>query len=261
MKERYSIGEFSKKTATTIRTLRYYDELALLKPSYVTEKGRRFYTNNDFITLQRILTLKFLGYSLEQIKAFFQKETWDLRDTLSFQKKEMVHKKEQIESVIKALDHAIHALDDQDEVEPSIFISLINSIQMEEEQKEWLKGYVREDLVEDIYAVSETKQLEVEKKWIEISIELKSLCKLEPGNSRVQELIGDMMALIKELTGDDLAFLQEISQKEVVLEEGLWQFQSPFSASEEDWLADAVEVYLKRKGVDLAGENGTKELS
>ncbi|KAB7670767.1 MerR family transcriptional regulator [Bacillus sp. B1-b2] len=258
MKERYSIGEFSKKTATTIRTLRYYDEMNLLKPSYVTEKGRRFYTNKDFISLQKIITLKFLGYSLEQIKEFFQKETWNLKDTLSFQKKEMVHKKEQIENVIKALDHAIHALEDHNEVEPSIFISLIHSIQMDEEQKEWLKGFMGEDRIEDIYNVSETKQLEVDKKWIEISIELKGLRELEPDNERVQELIEEMMLLIKELTGDDLAFVQEISKKADEIKDDQWLIASPFSEEEEEWLADALDIYLNRKGVELSDGNETK---
>ncbi|MCM3411736.1 MerR family transcriptional regulator [Metabacillus litoralis] len=259
MKDKYSIGEFSKKTATTIRTLHYYDELGLLKPSYVTEKGRRYYTNKDFVTLQRILTLKFLGYSLEQIKEFFQKETWDLKDTLSFQRKEMIQKKEQIENVIKALDHALHIVEDRKEIEPSIFITLINTIQMEHEQKEWLKGYIDEELVNEIYSVPESKQLELEKKWVEISTELKKLISLNPEENQVQELIGEMMLLVKDLTGDDLGFVQEISEKEV--EDDTWLFHSPFSAEEEEWMAKALDVYLKKKGVNVRNENGTKKPS
>ncbi len=257
--ERYSIGEFSKKTATTIRTLHYYDELGLLKPSYVTEKGRRFYTNHDFVILQRILTLKFLGYSLEQIKEFFQKETWDLKDTLSFQRKEMIKKKEHIENVIKALDRALHVLEDRKEIVPSVFITLINTIQMEHVQKEWLKGYIDEELVEVIYDVPESKQLELEKKWVEISTELKKLSDLAPEDDRVQELISEMMALVKDLTGDDLAFVQEIADKEV--EDDTWLFHSPFSSEEEDWIASALNAYLKRKGVNLNNGDGTKEYS
>ncbi|PMC35477.1 MerR family transcriptional regulator [Bacillus sp. UMB0899] len=259
MGESYSIGEFSKKTATTIRTLHYYDELNLLKPSYVTDKGRRYYTNSDLITLQKILTLKFLGYSLEQIKEFFQEETWDLKETLFFQKSKMVQKKKQIENVIKALDHALHIIEDRKEIEPSIFISLISTIQMEHEQKEWLKNYIDGDLIETIYDVSESKQLEVEKKWVEISMDLKKLRNLDPDDQRVQDLIGEMMALVKELTGDDLAFVQEISEKEV--EDDVWLFHSPFSAEEEEWIASALNAYLKRKGVDLQDGNGEKESS
>ncbi|MDL4839407.1 MerR family transcriptional regulator [Aquibacillus rhizosphaerae] len=257
MGENYSIGEFSKKTATTIRTLHYYDELGLLKPSYVSEKGRRYYTDKDFITLQRILALKFLGYSLEQIKEFFQKKTWDLMHSLSFQRNEMVQKKEQIENVIKALDRALHIVEDRNEIEPSVFITLINTIQMENEQKEWLKGYIDKDLVEEIYSLPENEQLELEKKWVELSTELKKLADLDHEDDRVQVLIGDMMSLVNDLTGDDLAFVQEISDKEV--EDEIWLFHSPFTAEEEEWMANALDTYLKRKGVHLNNEDGTKE--
>ncbi|NPC94735.1 MerR family transcriptional regulator [Bacillus sp. WMMC1349] len=261
MADKYSIGEFSKKTATTIRTLHYYDEIGLLKPSYVSEKGRRYYTNHDFVTLQRILTLKFLGYSLEQIKGFFQEETWDLKDTLSFQKKVMYQRKQQIENVIKALDRALHIIEDYQEIEPSVFITLIHSIQMEHEQKKWLKGFIDGDLVEEMFDIPENKQLEIEKKWVEISIELKRLCNLDPEDERVQILIDEMMTIVNDLTGDDLTFVQEIAEKDVEDDTWLFHYHSPFSAEEEEWLARALNFYLEKKGVSLTDADGTKEPS
>ncbi|QDP41940.1 MerR family transcriptional regulator [Radiobacillus deserti] len=249
MKDRYSIGAFSKKTSTTIRTLHYYDEIGLLKPSYVSDKGRRFYTNNDFVTLQKILTLKFLGYSLEQIKNLFQMNTWDLKDSLSFQKREMMRKKEQIEHVMKAFDYAIHSLEDYEEVDPSIFISLINNIQMEQEHKEWLKGYLDETVVDEMFNISEEKRLKLEKDWVAFSVKIKKVRGRSPEDEEVQEIIGEMMDSVEELTGDALAFVQEISQKDV--EEDTWLIPSPFTKEEEEWIADALSIYLKRRGVEL----------
>ena len=51
----------------TLRTIRYYDKIGLLKPSYILENGYRQYCNKDLITLQKILALKELGFSLEEI--------------------------------------------------------------------------------------------------------------------------------------------------------------------------------------------------
>ena len=48
----YAIGVFAKKTGVTIRTLRFYDEKNLLRPSYVSESGRRYYKDEDIPTLQ-----------------------------------------------------------------------------------------------------------------------------------------------------------------------------------------------------------------
>lgn len=48
----YSSGEFAHKAHITKKTLRYYDEHNIFKPSFVTDKGARFYNDNDFAKLQ-----------------------------------------------------------------------------------------------------------------------------------------------------------------------------------------------------------------
>ena len=65
----YSSGEFAKMARVTVRTVRYYDKQNKLKPSFVDEHGSRYYTDADFALLQQILLLKYLGFSLDDIKA------------------------------------------------------------------------------------------------------------------------------------------------------------------------------------------------
>ena len=65
----YNSGAFAKKAHVTKKTLRYYDEHGFLKPSVVEENGTRLYSDRDFEKIQRILLLKYLGFSLEEIKA------------------------------------------------------------------------------------------------------------------------------------------------------------------------------------------------
>ena len=64
----YSSGEFARMAGVTLRTIRYYDKQNILKPSLVTEAGARFYTDEDFARLQQILLLKYLGFSLDDIR-------------------------------------------------------------------------------------------------------------------------------------------------------------------------------------------------
>lgn len=62
------IGDFSKLTLVSIKTLRYYDEMGLLKPVHVDQfSGYRYYSASQLPRLHRILALKDLGFSLEQI--------------------------------------------------------------------------------------------------------------------------------------------------------------------------------------------------
>lgn len=63
----YTSGEFARKANVTLRTIRYYDKQGILKPSKVGENSYRYYTDGDFAKLQKILSLKYLGFSLEEI--------------------------------------------------------------------------------------------------------------------------------------------------------------------------------------------------
>lgn len=59
----YTTGEFAKKAGVSVRTIRYYDKQGILKPSFTSESGYRLYSDKDFARLQKILTLKYLGFS------------------------------------------------------------------------------------------------------------------------------------------------------------------------------------------------------
>src|SRR5947207_11101539 len=63
------VGELARRTGLTVRTLHHYDEIGLLRPSLHTEAGHRLYTAGDVARLQQVLSLRQLGFSLEQICA------------------------------------------------------------------------------------------------------------------------------------------------------------------------------------------------
>lgn len=63
-----TVGELAAKMDVTVRTLQYYDKQGLLIPSFQSEGGRRLYTNKDVVKLSQVLSLKFFGFSLEDIK-------------------------------------------------------------------------------------------------------------------------------------------------------------------------------------------------
>lgn len=67
-KKYYKIKEIADKAGVTVRTLRYYDKIELLKPSYKNDLNYRFYTDEDLMELQKIISLKFLGFSINEIE-------------------------------------------------------------------------------------------------------------------------------------------------------------------------------------------------
>ena len=63
-----TVGQMAKKMDVTVRTLQHYDREGLLSPSAISDGGRRLYTDKDIIKLHQILSLKHLGFSLDDIK-------------------------------------------------------------------------------------------------------------------------------------------------------------------------------------------------
>ncbi|MCR5460104.1 MAG: methyltransferase domain-containing protein [Acetatifactor sp.] len=101
----YSSGDFAAKTHVTKKTLRYYDEHGFLKPSFVNENGARFYNDRDFQKMQQIQMLKYLGFSLEDIKEMTMKEARDesLVPALRFQTELLEERIEQMKLVREGL--------------------------------------------------------------------------------------------------------------------------------------------------------------
>src|SRR4051812_37271146 len=65
--EALRVGELARRTGLTIRTLHHYDEIGLLRPSLRTESGHRLYAAGDVARLQQVVSLRSLGFSLEEI--------------------------------------------------------------------------------------------------------------------------------------------------------------------------------------------------
>lgn len=135
----YSIGAFAAKACVSLRTLRYYDAVGLLSPSQHTDSGYRLYSEADLLTLQHILALKFLGFSLEEIKQCLRREPQELTTLLTRQKAMLRDKKRQIDLILKAIEQAEAHLESGQHNWESI-AGVIVQIQMEQ-KTEWMHKY------------------------------------------------------------------------------------------------------------------------
>ena len=248
----YAIGAFSKKTGVTIRTLRYYDEKNLLKPSYVSESGRRYYKDRDIITLQKIMTLKFLGYSLEDIEAFINENDWNLHDSLVYQQEQLERKKEQIEQSIRTLDHAIKLSEGGEAIESDVFIALIQNMRMENEQKSWLRTILPEDIIEELYDFSPDEMAEANRKFLKVTRRLKQAYKNNDADAEVEGILRDFINIVPPGLMEKLA---EVT-KGTDIELDAILFPSPFTAEEDAWLDGVIgRLGLMPTGLERSLEN------
>lgn len=99
----YKIGEFSKLTDVPVKTLRYYDEINLFKPREIDLfSGYRYYSEEQQEDLKLILTLKEVGFSLEEIKK--NKNNYS-EAIMQKKKEELMAEQIKLENKIKKLDY------------------------------------------------------------------------------------------------------------------------------------------------------------
>ena len=101
------IKEFAELTGVSVRTLHYYDEIGLLKPSYVDEQnGYRFYDENSLERMQEILFYRELDFPLKSIAEILASPNYDKQKALAQQKRLLTIKKNRLERLIAALEQA-----------------------------------------------------------------------------------------------------------------------------------------------------------
>lgn len=133
----YTSGEFAKMAHISVRTIRFYDKQNILKPSYVNEAGARFYSDADFARLQQILLLKYLGFSLEDIRnmTINDSDYHMLRNSLNLQLKLVQDRIEQMQLVAKAIQDTTQAIDTAQDINWSQMLNLIHLTNMENSLK------------------------------------------------------------------------------------------------------------------------------
>ena len=133
----YSSGEFARMAHVTLRTVRYYDKQDILKPSLVTESGARFYTDEDFARLQQILLLKYLGFSLDDIRemTISDSDYHFMLNSLNIQLRLVRDRIEQMQLVEKAIQDTAQVIRDQHSIDWSQMLNLIHLTGMEKSLK------------------------------------------------------------------------------------------------------------------------------
>lgn len=101
----YQIREISQMTSLTTRSLHYYDEIGLLKPTKRSESGYRLYSDMDLVRLQQITTLKFLGFTLSAIKKIMERPGFDVMTSIGIQARELTEKAAQIKEAASLLTY------------------------------------------------------------------------------------------------------------------------------------------------------------
>src|SRR5260370_12230437 len=136
----FQVREFADLSGVTVRTLHHYDRLGLLKPSRYSGAGYRLYCERDFARLEQIVALKFIGFSLKEIKDILNRSSFNLVTVLRHQREAIEEKRKRLELAIHAIQRAEYVVATSNEPGWETFAKIIEVIKMQNDMN-WSQKY------------------------------------------------------------------------------------------------------------------------
>ena len=248
-----TVGELAKRMGTTVRTLQYYDKEGLLSPSASSEGGRRLYTDKDMVMLHQILSLKSLGFSLDDIKnRLISLDTPEevskvLEEQATALKMQMLSMSETLNAIetLRAEVLQINTVDFKKYADIIVNLQLHNSNygvikHFDEKTLEHCRSNFDKDSAKDIVdtnAYLTQKAIQLQKDGV------------EPDSEEAIKFAEDFWNMIVKFTGGDMSMLPQL------MEAGNAESQSENAESANAFIGSALEAYFKKTGLNpFAGD-------
>jgi MerR family transcriptional regulator, thiopeptide resistance regulator len=137
----YTVRKLSRLAGVTPRTLHYYDEIELLKPSLVGDNGYRYFDEDALLRLQQILLYRELDLPLAEIKQILDGKAFDALDSLRNHKETLRQRIRRTEKLIASVDDTILFMEGKKEMNEVKMFEPFNEQQQAEYEKEAMEKY------------------------------------------------------------------------------------------------------------------------
>ena len=241
MSELYKAREFASLAGVTVRTLHYYDRIGLLKPRR-SSSGYRLYSLAHLELLEQITALKFLGIPLKEIKILLGSNPLTFSESLHWQLKGLLEKRDRITRAIRAIELAEQLAGSCQTIDASFLRQIIEVIEMQPEENFMRKYYTDEAWAKraDIRKQTTSEKLEANRDaWRQLFPKVEAALGLDPAEETVQLLAKEWVLLAEVSTGGDSGIKAGAIKA--------WKDHQNWPLSEQDALLD-------RFGLDSGGD-------
>lgn len=247
-----TVGEVAKKMGVTVRTLQYYDKEGLLSPSAESEGGRRLYTDKDLVILHQIISLKSLGFSLDDIKhRLISLETpTDVATALTEQADSIREKIEQLTASLTAIEQLKEEVLQMQEVNFKKYADIIVNLQMENDSYYLIKRFDDDTLDHIRSQFDKESGLDFMDRFNRLSDEIVQLQKekVSPESEKCQQVVKEYWGLIMEFTNGDMSMLPKLMEVgNIDTATNAWEERQEIV---NDYLEPALQVYFSRLGTN-----------
>ncbi|HFK1714399.1 MerR family transcriptional regulator [Bacillus cereus] len=246
-----SIQELTKETGVTVRTLRYYDQIDLLKLSGKTEGGHRLYSENDVIRLQQILFLKEMGFSLKEAANMLVKGELDLKNSLEKQLRFVQEEQKKFNRMERILQAVVYSVDVEGELDWKVMFELIQLSKQSPRIREIFQNEVfskeEQKLLQNLPNMSEEDPNVLE--WVDLLKQLRTFMKdgKEVASDEVQEATKKLLQKCLEMANGDEAFLDKLWEVRKSKEDSQKMSMYPIEEELLVYMDEAFRIYDERE--------------
>ena len=249
----YKVKEFAELVGVTVRTLQYYDKSGLLKPSLYTEAKHRRYRREDLLRLQQILTLKYIGFSLEEIRLLLNSPHYDVKTSLQIQREALDERVTQLQKASRALRQTLTLLSSvkPKELDWSLVTEVIRSV-VDAEKWQWVHRYYtpqqQKMLTERAKSYTPQQMLRDKQRWEKLMAAFQRLQKQgkKPSDPQALKLAAHMEALIQEFTQGNEGIRQSLNRAYSNLGK-LPKEQRPLDLELQRYMSEACRIHNEKK--------------
>lgn len=145
---KYQIKELAEIANVSVRTLHYYDEITLLKPSNIGDNGYRYYDEAAVLRLQQIMFYRELDFSLRDIKNLLEDKSLDIETALESHRAQLEQQRQHTLSLIQTIDNTLKHIRGESKMETKAlfqgFDTTTQAAYEEEAIGRWGKKHVNE---------------------------------------------------------------------------------------------------------------------
>jgi len=190
--KKYTIKQLADLAKISVRTLHYYDEIGLLKPTEKSQAGYRFYEHQDLLRLQQVMFFKELGLELSAIQHILDQPDFNIQQALESHRHEVSIRLKQFKKLLTTIDKTLYNLTQKTMLSDEEIYKGFKPETVKAYRKEVAEKWGKKSLAESerrIKKISSQKWQEVKTIGKNITKELASLMDQDPAAVAVQKCI------------------------------------------------------------------------
>jgi DNA-binding transcriptional MerR regulator len=244
----YSIKRIADLASVTTRTLRYYDEIGLLRPAGTGENGYRYYDQGNLLRLQQILFFRELDVPLDDILLIMSQPDFNLAEALEKHKKALKSRVSRLEKLINTVDQTIQSIKGKSTMKEEALFEGFDESKYEAEVKErWGNTPQYEESIRKLASYSREQKQAIKEEGGKLALRMvTSNSNAKPDDPDVQAAIEDYLAYFnKYFYTCDAEFLRNLSD--------MWVEDERFAINYErireggaKFLRDAVYIFADK---------------